>query len=291
MTTQPHLLTAALAAAERGWQVFPLLPDSKRPAVAAWEQRATTDPDRIRRCWSTGPFNIAIACGPSRLVVADLDIPKPGTHPPAEWDKPGITDGTDVFAELFHRAGQPVPDQTFRVRTRSGGRHLYYRAPEHPAQPNTVGTFGWAIDTRATGGYVVAAGSQVDGVSYLVELDLPPLPLPGSLLISKERGPAGPAPAPTPGRISDPAAWANAALDRECDKVATTGEGGRNHALLGAARSLARMIATHTLTRHQVEDRLMDAAHAAGLHEKEAARTIRSGLDWGLTHTTARPAA
>lgn len=64
MTAQPDLLTSALAAAERGWHVFPLLPDSKRPAIAGWEQRATTDPIRIRLCWDSGPFNIAIACGP-----------------------------------------------------------------------------------------------------------------------------------------------------------------------------------------------------------------------------------
>lgn len=224
-------------------------------------------------------------------MVADLDVPKPGVCPPAEWDEPGINDGTDVFAELFSRAGQPVPDQTFRVRTRSGGRHLYYQAPNGPAQPNTVGTFGWAVDTRASGGYVVAAGSVVDGRPYIVELDMPLLPLPGLLLISEKSTPARPAPAHTTGRISDPAAWATAALDRECDKVATTGEGSRNHALLGAARSLARMVATRTLTRTEVEERLIDAAHAAGLHDKEAARTIRSGLDWGLAHTTARPAA
>lgn len=223
--------------------------------------------------------------------MADLDTPKPGARPPAEWDEPGVTDGTDVFAELFHRAGQPVPDQTFRVRTCRGGRHLYYRAPSGAVQPNTVGTFGWLIDTRSTGGYVVAAGSVVDGATYLVELDLPPLPLPAFLLISKEAASARTAAARPSGRISDPVAWANFALDRECDKVATTGEGGRNHALLGAARSLARMVATRTLTRTEVENRLTAAAHAAGLADREAARTIRSGLDWGLANTTARPAA
>ncbi|MDI1466273.1 bifunctional DNA primase/polymerase, partial [Catellatospora sp. KI3] len=48
-------MAAALAAARKGWHVFPLIPGAKEPAVSRWEQRATTDPDRIRRCWSCGP--------------------------------------------------------------------------------------------------------------------------------------------------------------------------------------------------------------------------------------------
>jgi Bifunctional DNA primase/polymerase, N-terminal len=92
-------LAAALTAAERGWHVFPLVPDAKRPAVEDWEGRATTDPTRIRRCWSAGPYGVGIACGPSRLVVVDLDQPKPGQTPPQAWSRPGITCGADVLAD------------------------------------------------------------------------------------------------------------------------------------------------------------------------------------------------
>ncbi|WP_348650569.1 bifunctional DNA primase/polymerase, partial [Catellatospora sp. KI3] len=48
-------MSAALAAAAAGWHVFPLTVGTKLPAITSWEQRATTDPDRIRRCWSCGP--------------------------------------------------------------------------------------------------------------------------------------------------------------------------------------------------------------------------------------------
>jgi len=83
------LLAAAMAHASRGWHVFPLRPGSKQPALhgedhcprtgpcrhghQGWEQRATTDPARIRACWVRGAWNVAIACGRSGLVVIDLD--------------------------------------------------------------------------------------------------------------------------------------------------------------------------------------------------------------------------
>ena len=102
MTPTPDLTTHALTAAERGWHVFPLRPHDKRPALhgehdcprtglcaeqhLGWEPRATTDPKRIRACWAAGPFNVAVACGPSRLVVVDLDAPKDADDTPTPDD-------------------------------------------------------------------------------------------------------------------------------------------------------------------------------------------------------------
>src|ERR1700733_14287500 len=102
-----RMLQAALNAAARGWHVFPLRPGTKRPARpdhdeqhcdgtdprccdghTGGEHRATPDPARIRRGWADEPYNIGIACGPSRLVVVDLDTPKPGDTPPPEWHTP-----------------------------------------------------------------------------------------------------------------------------------------------------------------------------------------------------------
>ena len=37
MRDNASMLTVALAAATRGWHVFPLRPDDKRPAVRDWE--------------------------------------------------------------------------------------------------------------------------------------------------------------------------------------------------------------------------------------------------------------
>ena len=72
---------AAMEAAQRGWAVFPCRPGDKRPAVADWEGRACSDPDRVGRYWPSDHHNVGIACGPSRLVVIDLD-----THSPLPED-------------------------------------------------------------------------------------------------------------------------------------------------------------------------------------------------------------
>ena len=85
------------------------------------------------------PYNIGVACGPSGLLVIDLDTPKPGEVPPPQWAQPGITDGADVLAALCERHRQPFPCETFMVRTGRGGLHLYFTAPPGLRPGNTCG--------------------------------------------------------------------------------------------------------------------------------------------------------
>ncbi|MEU5724687.1 bifunctional DNA primase/polymerase [Micromonospora sp. NPDC047738] len=288
------LLAAALAHAERGWHVFPLRPDDKRPAFPdhaaddctgrdprcraagrhlGWEARATTDPDRIRRAWSTRPYGIGLACGPSRLVVVDLDTPKDGA---------GGRDGLAVLAELAatHAAGI---DPTYTVTTGRGGTHLYYRHPDDgPALRNTAGTLGPMVDTRAHGGYVVAAGSTVTGRPYVVDLDTDPAPLPGWLADLL-------APAPLPPQrpvvvdlgTGRRAAYIDAAIRAQVAEVTGAAPGGRNHALYRSAVALGQLVAGGALAESDATTVLTDAAHTAGLRPVETARTIASGLRAG----------
>ncbi len=63
----------ALDAAEYAF-IFPLLPNSKKPAITDWPARATQDPVQIAQWWSENPdYNIGIACEPSNLFVIDAD--------------------------------------------------------------------------------------------------------------------------------------------------------------------------------------------------------------------------
>ncbi|WP_327324683.1 bifunctional DNA primase/polymerase [Streptomyces sp. NBC_01210] len=285
------LLTAALEAAEHGWAVFPLRPGDKRPALHGeaqcpgigdcagghrkWEQRATLDPDRIRAAWATRPFNVGIATGPSGLLVVDLDMPKPNSN----GDTPcGVT----TFTALCERAGQAVP-ATRTVRTASGGAHLYFTAPPSVRLANSAGRLGKLIDTRAWGGYVVAAGSTTPTGPYTVTHPAPVVPLPEwlwTLLTTRQASRALTA-VPSSSKGS---AYATAALRAEIANVAGAAEGKRNWTLLRAARALGRFVASGDLVRSEVEDSLNGAALAAGLRERECTPVITSALNWSAAH-------
>ncbi|GAA1256352.1 bifunctional DNA primase/polymerase [Sphaerisporangium rubeum] len=291
MNTNP-ILRYALAAAARGWHVFPLAPGDKVPLKGqSWTRQATTDPDRIRHWWTRTPYNVGISCGPSRLVVVDLDVPKPGEAPPAEWDLPGIGDGADVLAVVCERAGQPFPTfETFQVRTRRGGVHLYYAAPDGPSLGNTQGDdgngLGWKIDTRGNGGYVVGPGSFVnlpDGAGrYEVIHPAAPAPLPAWLA---ER--LRPAPLPPQKPVAVPLAgdrrgsYLRAAVVAELERVTASPADGHNIALYRSAVALGQLVAGGALDEDQVTAWLADAAATVGQRPGEARRTIASGLRAG----------
>ncbi|GGP37214.1 bifunctional DNA primase/polymerase [Streptomyces melanogenes] len=296
------LLSAALEAAEHGWHVIPLRPCDKRPALHGedvcpglrdcagghrkWEDRATTDPDRIRRAWADIPFNVGIATGPSRLVVVDLDMPKHKSNSNSSADTPcGVT----TFQALCERAGQTVPT-THTVQTASGGSHLYFTAPPGIRLPNSAGRLGKLIDTRAWGGYVVATGSRTATGAYTVTDPTEPVPLPDwlyTLLTPRKASRAALAATPSV-RASR---YAEAALRAELTSVHEAVEGERNVTLLAAARALGRFIAWGDLPRTLVEEALQSAGEAAGLAERQCRATIRSALNWSIARNGTRRAA
>ena len=75
-----------------------------------------------------------------------------------------------------------------------------------------------------------------------------------------------------------------ATLEREVNRVRTSGPGTRNSTLNLVAFRLGQLVATRALDRTTVETALTGAALAAGLGEREVERTIRSGLEAGLSH-------
>jgi hypothetical protein len=304
------LLEIALAAAARGWHVFPLKPGAKQPALhgydrcprtgacatrhAGWEQRATIDPDRVRAGWSTGAFNIGIACGPSGLVVVDLDATKPGEATQERWaSEPGVRDGQDVLAVLAEQAGEPLPADTFTVATPSGGLHLYYRAPPTGQLRNTEGDrgrgLGWKIDTRAHGGYVVASGSILAGPdrvrAYRMLADRDPAPLPGWLAERLTPGPPPAAPAVPIRTNRERSRYLDAAIHGETAKVLDAPASQRNAALYAAALALGQLVAGGALTATEVTAALVSAAakHVAlgAYSERQAHQTIASGIRAG----------
>ncbi|KOY56338.1 bifunctional DNA primase/polymerase [Streptomyces sp. XY332] len=289
-----ELLAHAVATAERGWHVFPLRPQDKRPAGhperscpgtgrctdghRTPEQRATTDPDLIAAAWTHAGYNIGIATGPSGLLVVDLDMLKP-------TDEEGTPDGVTAFEALCERAGQAVPT-TYRVRTARGGMHLYFTQPDSVRLGNTAGRLGKHIDTRGWGGYVVAPGSSTPDGAYTVIDSISPVPLPGWLAQALARPKrVRDVPMPMTGKGSR---YARAALDNEVRNVAHAGDGTRNDTLLRAARALGRFIASGDLSRMEVEHALRGAAAGnATESERYYEDVIARGLDWSIANNPA----
>ncbi|MCE3552415.1 bifunctional DNA primase/polymerase [Pseudonocardia sp. RS11V-5] len=287
----PELLRAALGHAAREWRVFPLRAGDKRPAIKNWEARATTDPARIRRAWLRDPrLNVGIACGPSGLVVIDLDTSDHGSVRPAEWDRPGIRDGVDVLAALAADHDEPLPWDTLSTQTPSGGEHLYFTAPAGCRIRNSAGRLGWLIDVRAAGGYVVAAGSVVRGRRYRSSEHDEVAPLPpwiAELLHDP------PAPRPDLGPVLEivgrRSQYAAAALRGEVDRVLASGRGSRNSTLNKAAFALGQLVAAGLLPDGLARSALAEASAAVGLPASEADRTIRSGLTAGARQPRTAP--
>jgi hypothetical protein len=281
------LLRSALAAAVLGWHVFPCAVGGKRPALRGnWQDLATTSADQIRDWWSRAPYNIGIACGPSGLVVIDLDLP----HDLEEDDEEAADgalfplSGADILSRLARQHGERYPGGTYVVDTPSGGCHLYFSDAGDARARNSAGAVGPHIDVRADGGYVVGAGSRIGGRRYAARGRRAPAPLP-PWLAQLVRDSYVPPAVPPPGLpIADRAqgrAYAMAALRAETERVAAARPGTRNATLNRAAFSLGQLVAAGLIPPIPVITSLIDAARYAGLPEDEAIRTVRSGMAAG----------
>lgn len=111
------------------------------PLVKHGKDDASNDPDVIRRWWGRYPdANIGVACGPSKLLVVDID-PRNG--------------GRETWEQLVERHG--LPPDTAEAETGGGGSHLLFRRP--PVFHAKDSKLGPGIDIKA-GGYIVVAPSN-----------------------------------------------------------------------------------------------------------------------------------
>lgn len=301
--TRHQMREVALRAARAGYHVFPLQIDGKKPIFHAkrtckrsgpcsgpeghlgWEQRATTDPEQIRRWWSTKPYNVGIACGPSKLLVIDLDEGH-GATAPEEFE--GARNGRDVLQMLARRAGEPVPDQTLTVSTPSGGGHLYFRNDSALRNSSQTG-LGWKIDTRGEGGYIVAPGSVRPEGRYQFERSGPPAELPawiGDML--------APPPEPEIAHVPRPRLelsgnrqerYVRSILEGEAQRIEEAQPGGRHHAVLTAALKLGNYVGGNVISAEEAHATLRSAVQmhigVDDFTESEAEQTISDGLAYG----------
>ena len=274
-------IDAAVVYARRGWPVFPCHSagpvsgcscsqvdcgsPGKHPRVKGGLHASSTDASVIRGWWARWPrANVGIRTGDvSGLVVVDVD--------PAH--------GGDRTMESVEAEFGPLP-LTRTVRTPSGGRHLYFRHPGGLVRNDAGRVLGRGVDLRGDGGYVIAPPSRAASGTYAVVArggtiaDLPDWLL--ERLAEREHPRAL-----APSSVRAPTAWANAALNGEIDRVRSATEGTRNETLNRVAYRLGQIVGAGALDEGVVESALVGEAIAIGLGEREAVRTVRSGLTAG----------
>ena len=278
MTTTPDLTQTALSYAAAGVPIVPLhqpVPGgcscrradchrpAKHPRLPNGLTGASTDPATITPWWQRWPdANIG---GRTGIVFDVCDVDS--------------TEGIAAVRALLGAGHGAAP----LVRTGSGGWHLLYA----PTGLGNRTKFIPGTDWRGVGGYVVLPPSMhATGQRYaftrLIQGELPAVP--PALLAAL--APAVPAAAPRTPRpaVARPTGYGPAALDRETRALAGVQEGGRNHALNRAAFNLGQLIPAGYVTEADAVTELTAAALRMGLTEREAARTIASGLTAGQRH-------
>ncbi|MGW7417681.1 bifunctional DNA primase/polymerase [Streptomyces sp. NPDC054863] len=336
----PSLATASWCAG-RGWPVHPLAPGRKTPAgncescrtpghnhqgcaclpAGRWchgFHAATLDADRIEQWWGSAPGQgVGVACGPAGLVIIDIDAHQqqlpdrdrllPGISISADVDLAGLANGFHTLAVLAALRGTTSPADdatTLRVRTPSGGLHVWYRAHRSHHWRCSTGSgpgraLAWQVDVRAHGGYIVAPGTTTRAGSYTpVDEMREPALLPDWLARELER--TGhlatahvPAPRPVPPRARQAVIAAGGgrqsplrALSKGLAEVAgcaAVPEGAAfSEKLNRAAYTAGGLVAAGHLTQNEAENILKEVAEQARPgQERRYTPIIRSGLNAG----------
>lgn len=248
-------LEAAVAFAGADLPVFPCVPGGKRPLTRAGFHDATVLEHQVEAWWRRWPqANIGMPTGRrSGVDVVDVDVKAGGSGYAAF--KRAVDDGV-------------AQGEFARVRTPSGGMHVYY--PNDGAQHPCWQSARAHIDFRGEGGYVLIPPSSVvsnDGVASYRVASLTTGGVAGIDPIAL-RGFVDPLP-PSPIR-SGPADRGNyAAL---AVWVSHLRQGERNRGLFWAA---CRMFDAGA-TPPQAMGILTPAAEEVGLEQPEIVTTIRS---------------
>src|SRR5262249_34384873 len=184
--------------------------------------------------------------------------------------------GIAVLAQLTARHGALPP--TLTSITPRGGKHMFFAWDPNVDIRNSESKIGPGIDVRGNGGYVCLPPSRsANGGAYQWD--------PGS--------PRTFAPAPSwlvmLAKAKKISAYAKAALDRECKKVAAALPGTRNSTLNKAAFNLGQLIGGGALDEQEVRDRLFEAAETCRLVADDGAPQAWATIDSGITAGKQQP--
>lgn len=245
----------------------------KIPVFDAWNSRPPVDEATVRG-WLASGYNLGLRTGEnSGAIVIDDDRPKHGLE---QFD---------------------LPPTGLMVQSPTGSRHAYYLRPtDSPCPRNSASLLAPKVDVRGEGGYVVIPPSIHPDAKrpYVWAAIGDPTPFPVDLLATatESRRGAKSAPVEHTAPASGPfvvdmtaptggTGYAQAALFREAHAVRNAPEGSRNDTLNRASFSLGQLVGGGALSEPTVRSELASAAAIAGLSEREAERTIESGIKAG----------
>jgi hypothetical protein len=239
----------ALGLAEKGLAVFPCDRETKAPLIAGGFKNATTDLGIIETWWDRYPDALIGVPTGERFVVIDADL----QHPDAQ--------------QWYARANLPL---TRNHLTRSGGRHLLFRADDRIRC--TASKVGPHIDTRGKGGYIIWWPAEGLDVRHRAAIAIIP-----EWIIRKLNPSPEPAFAPA---FHHPISMrsARSKVQGIVGAVAAAREGERNSLLHWGACRLAELVNQSILGRDHAFALAIEAARQAGLPHREALLTIRSAF-------------
>ena len=252
------ILESALHYAARGWKIHPCKLN-KKPYLTEWPEKATSDPEQIKKWWKQWP-DASIGCctgGVSGFWALDIDLP----------DGPGEAEKMDL-------------PETLTQRTGGGGYQKLFLCNGEPIR-NSAGKIARKIDVRGNGGYVILPPSpHPSGGRYewINESEIATAP---HWLIEKASKQSA---APRASVHGTTTPYGRAALADEITTLSSAREGERNDTLNRSAYSLGQLIAGGELDEGTVRTGLLSTALMIGLGRGEAEKTLDSGITQGKEH-------
>lgn len=155
-----------------GFAIIPGIPNRKIPAMK-WSTEYINTVDKVRPTFQDKDYNVAVVCGKSfdyGVLVIDCDTNEKGEPKPVKLVYNKLDKDNKFVPEVVKvLKWEDELLNTFTIKTRSNGRHFYYKLKEKTTEHTTVNMFGDNVDVRGRKGISWFPPSQVDGKSYTIE--------------------------------------------------------------------------------------------------------------------------
>jgi hypothetical protein len=279
---------AAPALLSAGHSPVPIVPGTKRPALAGWQgacERPLTATEIARFARSPLAYGIGVALGHGGLVAVDIDSEAPDVlgalwrvlpnTPVAKRGRKGATgfffDPTGAIAGRKIKAA----DGSMLVEVLATGAQTVIPPTTHPETGRPYGWLGGATLADARPSHLPTLPIDIGDRLAAALARWTARPRPATRPPSAERRPVGPMPDAERERQRR---YAEAILAAELPALAATGTGGRNAAAFRLACRLGRWAHAGVIDREWFEDELVAACFANGLVRDDGEAAVRATI-------------